>query len=200
MRTSSIIAIALAASWMTLVPAPRIAAQSVSVGVGVYGGPRHLPPFPYFGVYPLHYPGFYGNGMSMYGPPVPTYGPIPGTFGASDHRVNQNGPAIGFPIGIYATYSRPRPLPLLDDVALRPDPNTLLVEVRVPLENAIVFINDQVTKQNGEVRFFSSPPLRNGNRYQYTVRAVWTIDGQRNDRTLTITGNPGERVIADFVK
>ena len=32
------------------------------------------------------YNGFYSNGFSEYGPPVPTYAPVPGMFGGSDQR------------------------------------------------------------------------------------------------------------------
>lgn len=183
-------------------------AQGVGVGAGIYGRPRPYPAYPYFGVFPFDYPGFYGNGMSMYGPPVPTYGPIPGTFGASDYRVNQNAPWLGFP-GIYATWSPSRPLlgrnrepGMLDGEAIRGavDNDVLMVEVHVPLDNVIVFINDKLTKQNGVVRYFASPPLKAEERFQYTVRAVWTIDGRRNDKSIVVEGKPGDRVVADFIK
>jgi uncharacterized protein (TIGR03000 family) len=208
MRLTSISTIAVGALFASLAVADRAAAQSVGVGVGIYSRPRYLPAQPYFGAYPLTYPGFYGNGMSMYGPPVPTYGPVPGTFGASDNRVNQNAPFVGFPIGIYATYSRSRAVairngePLLLDDAMRGplDNDKLIVEVRVPLDNVIVFVNDRVTKQNGIVRYFSSPPLKQDESFHYTVRAVWTINGLRNDKTLVVEGKPGERVVADFLK
>ncbi len=68
----------------TLGYGPRI---GVGVGYG-YGG------FPYGFGYPFGFPGFYGysgragsvwsNGLSLYGPPVPVYGPIPGVFGNND--------------------------------------------------------------------------------------------------------------------
>jgi uncharacterized protein (TIGR03000 family) len=204
----SILPFTLVAVLSGLTLAGRVEAQTFGVGIGIYSGPRY-PAYPYFGAYPLAYRGFYGNGMSMYGPPVPTYGPIPGTFGGSDYRVNQNAPYIGFPVGIYASYSKTRAVvdgngepPLLNPDAVRSATanNALLVEIRVPLDNVIVFINDQLTKQNGNVRYFSSPPLKPGETYQYTIRAVWTIDGQRNDKTLTLQGKPGERMVADFLR
>ena len=65
--------------------------SGVSVGVGVgygrgygpYWGPGWGPGWGYggWGVMPFDYGGFYGNGLSRYGPPVPTYKPIPGVFG-----------------------------------------------------------------------------------------------------------------------
>ena len=51
----------------------------MGVGYGYGAGP-------YWGVMPFYYDGFYGNGLSMYGPPVPTGKPIPGVFGGGDSR------------------------------------------------------------------------------------------------------------------
>ena len=50
---------------------------------------RTYPGYGYGGFYPYYgYDGFYSNGFSMYGPPVPTYGPVPGYFGGGDQRLN----------------------------------------------------------------------------------------------------------------
>src|SRR5436190_23532347 len=66
-------------------------AQSVYGGVGLgirpyglYGG--YYPG--YLGVYPGAYNGFWSNGLSLYGPPVPTYVTVPGTFGGADQRLS----------------------------------------------------------------------------------------------------------------
>src|SRR5256885_3523121 len=66
----------------------RAQARGGGVGVGFgYGGYWGRPGFgPYWGIYPNYYHGFYGNGLSMYGPPVPTYKPIPGVFGGGDSQ------------------------------------------------------------------------------------------------------------------
>lgn len=58
-------------------------------GPGFGFGPRVGPWFgPGVWGYPFFFSGAYGgfwlNGNSLYGPPVPTYGPIPGSFGGSD--------------------------------------------------------------------------------------------------------------------
>ncbi|HEY8504644.1 MAG TPA: hypothetical protein VIL46_08680, partial [Gemmataceae bacterium] len=64
---------------------------SWAFGPAIYVGPVYGPGGYYFGphpgVYLGHYDGFYGNGFSMYGPPVPTAGPIPGYFGGSNQRL-----------------------------------------------------------------------------------------------------------------
>src|SRR5262245_40629173 len=66
-------------------------AQNVGVGVGVgprpYGGLYGGISTGYLGVYPGGYNGFWSNGFSMYGPPVPTYGSVPGYFGGVDQRL-----------------------------------------------------------------------------------------------------------------
>ncbi|MCE9533045.1 MAG: TIGR03000 domain-containing protein [Planctomycetes bacterium] len=189
----------------------------VGVGVGVGVGPRGYG-YPYygpgFGIYPYDYRGFYGNGVSMYGPPVPTYGIVPGTFGASDNRVNQNAPFFGTGMGWWGYRSpSPRPTPnfafnppatridangnIVTDV---PDQGVLSIEVIVPIENAFVFINDQLTKQTGTSRVFTSPMIQKDEVCEYDVRAEWIIDGKKTSLTQTVSGKPGQRVVADFVK
>jgi uncharacterized protein (TIGR03000 family) len=89
-------------------------------------GPRTAPPWGYYGLeggpfvtYPWgYYSGRAGqnwsNGLSLYGPPVPTYGPIPGYMGASDRNmVWRDAPRLGIGygwVGVYAASPRPRPL------------------------------------------------------------------------------------------
>ncbi len=190
--------------------------RAYGVGVGVYNGP-HPSGGPYngplYGVSPLYYRGFYGNGMSMYGPPVATYGPIPGTFGGSDYRLTQNAPFFGTSLGWMGSRSpSPRPTPNLNfnppafpndggpRIEQIPEGGTpLVVEVRVPLENAIVFVNNEVTRQQGVVRRYASPPLKSDEEFEYTIRAEWIINGQRTSLTKKITGKPGETIVADFM-
>src|SRR6266446_4839680 len=64
----------------------------------VYGGGWNG----YLGIFPGSYNGFWSNGFSQYGPPVPTYGSVPGVFGGSDQRLSnfsninfQNGAEFG---------------------------------------------------------------------------------------------------------
>src|SRR5436853_568690 len=67
-------------------------AQYIGGGIGIrpsgpYGG--YYPG--YLGVFPGGYNGFWSNGFSMYGPPVPTYGTVAGTFGGGDQRLSNFG-------------------------------------------------------------------------------------------------------------
>ncbi len=192
---------------------------AIGIGVGFSFGPGSYGPYasPAIGAYPLWYPGYYGNGISMYGPPVPTYAPVPGTFGASDNSVIQNAPMLGVGLGFSFDHPTPPPAvvppavaapardePLVLDpkmLGLQIDDKMMIVEVRLPIENAAVFFNDQFTNTKGPLRLFSSPAnLKPGQSYQYTVRAEWIIDGQKVSKTLKVTGTPGQRVVADFVK
>src|SRR5688500_2454529 len=69
------------------ITAPAAHAQQVGVGVtpfGVRGG--YWPG--YLGYFPGAYQGFWSNGFSLYGPPVPTYGTVPGYFGGADQRLS----------------------------------------------------------------------------------------------------------------
>jgi uncharacterized protein (TIGR03000 family) len=91
-------------------------------------GPRVAPPWGYPGLvggpfvtYPWGWPGYSGrlgqnwsNGLSLYGPPVPVYGPVPGILGAPDqHLAWRDAPRLGIGygwVGIYAASPRPKPL------------------------------------------------------------------------------------------
>ena len=133
----------------------------VFIGTGGYGG-GYLGG-PGFGFYPSYYNGFYGNGFSAYGPPVPTYATIPGVFGGSDQRnygtppgilgqgsygyggfgyggYGHGGPGVGFGLGRYGYRSpSPRPIPNFDYVAsdelnLLPVPEERLVSRPLTIE------------------------------------------------------------------
>src|SRR5437763_1833648 len=83
-------------------------AFGLGIGWGYGGGP-------YGGVMPLYYPGFYGSGLSMYGPPVPTGVPIPGVFGGGDSRffdpIPPAYPYPGWVGGGWVPLAKPGPLP-----------------------------------------------------------------------------------------
>jgi uncharacterized protein (TIGR03000 family) len=91
-------------------------------------GPTVAPPWGYYGLeggpfvgYPWGWPYYsaragqnWSNGLSLYGPPVPVYGPVPGIIGNSD-LVHQwrDVPSLGIGygwVGVYAASPRPRPL------------------------------------------------------------------------------------------
>lgn len=194
---------------------PFVNYDPLGPNIGVYSG---------FGYGGYGYPGFYGfpgrvgnqwsNGLSLYGPPVPVYGPIPGVFGNNDlvrnYRAAPGIAGYGW-VGIYAASPRPRhpsvsvwptvervgPVPA--DVV--PAPSTggcLILSVKVPQPTAEVTVDGKRTVQTGTDRIFESPPLEAGQVYKYTVTARWVERGQTVEVSREVTGNPGEVVRVDF--
>jgi uncharacterized protein (TIGR03000 family) len=178
----------------------------------------------YFG-----HPGFFGfsgragsswsNGLSLYGPPVPVYGPIPGVMGNNDLvRQWRSTLAPGFAgygwIGIYAASPRLRPAtvsvwPQVESLpataateAIPPARNggCLTISVKLPQPAAEVFVDGRKTSQTGTDRIFESPPIEAGKPYQYTLTARWIERGQVIETSRVVTGTPGEVVRVDFTK
>jgi uncharacterized protein (TIGR03000 family) len=192
-----------------------------------YGGFGY-PGFGYgggFGYSGFGYPGFirysgragssWSNGLSLYGPPVPVSGPIPGVFG-NDALVQQwrstlapgyAGAGVG--IGIYATFPRYRVLsgpPVVESVSSGPAApvpaakvgGSLILSVKVPQPAAEVRVNGRPTAQTGTDRIYETPPLEAGKSYTYTVTARWMERGQVFEMSKAVTGTPGEVVRVDF--
>lgn len=184
-------------------------AQNRSFGVGVGVGYGYGPYWgPGWGVYPAYYPGFYGNGLSLYGPPVPTYRPIPGVFGGGDSQYFGLPPLYrpGFYNFAYVPLSKPAPLPAAiadaPPIEVLPAPaakaGPLEVEVRVPRADAKVFIDGVESKGEGRVRPFATPELEAGQEARYEIRVEWTVGGLTTTHTKTITGRAGGRVVVDI--
>lgn len=209
-----------------LVPGTGLAGdRRVGVGVGVGVGPGWgypgLAGGPYVG-YPwgpsFGWPGFIGatgsfwtNGLSLYGPPVPVYGPIPGVFGNDDLvRQWRQHPGIaqfGW-VGVYRASPRPKPptvsvWPSEEPLAPAVPPGAggpcLVLSVKVPQPAAEVLVGGVKTAQTGTDRVFESPPLEAGKDYQYEVTARWIQGGVTMEKTKTVTGKPGEVVRVDFM-
>jgi uncharacterized protein (TIGR03000 family) len=223
----------LALACVALAPNTARAQPNVFVGVGHYPyGPRVAPAWGYPGLaggpfvgYP-YYPGFFGfsgragsswsNGLSLYGPPVPVYGPIPGVLGNDDLvRQWRSTLPVGFQgygwVGVYAASPRLRPntvsvRPLIESFgsappvrgSAAPTGGCLIVSVKVPQPTAEVFVDGTKTAQTGTDRTFESPPLEAGKKYAYTVTARWIENGRAVERSMQVTGEPGEVVRADF--
>jgi uncharacterized protein (TIGR03000 family) len=170
-------------------------------GMAVYGG-----------IYGGYYPGFYSNGFSMYGPPVPTYGPVAGSFGGSDQRFYNYYPGFGLNVPLNRSYppggsyrTPPPPLPTGLPSMFYPTPQLtypapIVVEVIVPDAAAEVVFDGTATDQAGTSRRFQSPPLPMGKTYQYEVRARWQENGAEQGRTRIIPVQAGQRVVVDFTQ
>jgi uncharacterized protein (TIGR03000 family) len=187
-------------------------AWGVGVGVGVGYGPYWGP---YWGggwaYQPNYYGGTWGNGLSMYGPPVPTGKPVPGMFGGGDSQffplprlypgwvyevyVPVHSPAT-LPPGLIQGDSPfnklPPPAPLLDK------PTALEIEVRLPQEDARIFVDGAATKSSGIVRTFATPPQDRVQTLIYDIRAEWMVDGRTTTHTKRVIGRPGERIVVEF--
>lgn len=173
----------------------------VGVGVGVGIGPGYAYPFgysyyPWWG-YPGGYNGFYSNGFSMYGPPVPTYGPQAGTFGASDQRIDAFRGQFP-PYGVYGYGDEP---PLAAPVVVEPPgakPLTTQIDVHLPDPEAVVIFDGRDTGSTGADRTFRTPPLNAGPLYKFDIVARWTEGGQPVEKRETIQFRAGQRVRVTF--
>ncbi len=171
------------------------------------------------------YNGFYSNGFSEYGPPVPTYAPVPGMFGGSDQRFlgNNPGPFTRTPItagdvklkydgpvinsnadaSIPITPLRQIPATPISDVVREPvalpTRAKLAMDLIVP-DNAQVFFDDAATSQIGKVRSYVSPEKALGDPVEYQVRVDWIENGVPMTKKRKVTGNAGERVVVDLTK
>jgi uncharacterized protein (TIGR03000 family) len=182
---------------------------------GLIGGP-------YVG-YPWGWPGYSGragqnwsNGLSLHGPPVPVYGPVPGYLGASDqNHVWRDAPRLGIGygwVGIYAASPRPRPLtvnvwPVIESVptpvapeaaVVPPAGAALILSVKVPQPSAEVFVDGVKTAQTGTDRTYESPPLEVGKQYKYELTVRWLEGGKVREVKKAVVGAPGEVVRVDF--
>lgn len=213
----------------------------VGPGAGYYGGPyRHgkygplpppywnypgLPPGPFTTYdYPFYgWPGYRGaaggfwtNGLSLYGPPVPVYGPIPGVLGNDDFvRQWKHNPSLGWGLGWFGYYSpspRPRPVsvsvwPVVESVPsvgaivvdMPPVPEgCVILSVKLPQPAAEVLVDGVKTIQTGTDRIFESPPSESGKEIRYQMTARWVERGVTIEETRTVGGKPGEVVRVDF--
>jgi uncharacterized protein (TIGR03000 family) len=112
----------------------------IGIGIGGYaGGAAFAYPGFGFGYYPGGYRGFWSNGFSLYGPPVPTYGIVPGTFGGSDQRIYPLAPIWFPPPSFHAAppggpplvvnpFGPPPPLPPVGPAETAPEPRPFLLK------------------------------------------------------------------------
>jgi uncharacterized protein (TIGR03000 family) len=166
--------------------------------VGIYGAI-----WPGYG----SYNGFWSNGFSLYGPPVPTYGSIPGVFGGSDQRLYnfsniniQNGAEFGLgtpgaggggPRRRFYTAGTPtNPAATMGQAT---------IDVRVPAVDAEVYFEGTNTRHTGLRRLFLSPPVQVGTTYYYKIRARWKQqDGTFTDQERSVGVRANETTIVDF--
>lgn len=182
---------------------------TVSVGVGMWPGYGNRWGWPAAGG------AFWTNGLSLYGPPVPTYGPVPGTFGGGDaHRFYSNPPLFGYGL-YYFGYRSPSPRLANPTVNVYPpgqepvrqrlltppsNAKCCRLEVTLPHPEADVWLNTTAVKGTGTERAFESPELEAGKTYKYEVIARWQQDGREKAESRTVTVAAGQTVVADFTQ
>jgi uncharacterized protein (TIGR03000 family) len=191
-----------------VMPAAAARAQFVGVGVarpgGIYG--TYSPSV--YGVFSGGYQGFYSNGFSAYGPPVPTYGSVPGYFGGADQRLSnfpniyiQNGAEFGLGgSGAGGGGPRRRHWSGVEGTAAPSIPTgQALIDVRLPTADAEVSFEGNNTRQTGPRRMFQSPVVQVGTTYYYKVRARWKQpDGTIADQERSVGVRANETTVVDF--
>jgi uncharacterized protein (TIGR03000 family) len=177
-----------------------VAVSADSARAQVYGG---------FGYYPGVYNGFWSNGFTMYGPPVPTYGSIPGYYGGSDQRLNnynfsniniQNGASLGLGTpGSGGAGPRRRHWYGSDAAATNVVTGQGTVDVRVPVANAEVYFEGMNTGHAGVRRVFLTPTIEAGVTHFYKIRAKWKLpDGTVADQEKSVAVRANMVSVVDF--
>ena len=157
-------------------------------GGGFHGGGFHGGGYGYrgFGGYGYrgygwgggYYPYYYGLGYGY-----PYYG---NSYSSYPYYPYYNYPAAGYTGGYQSYY------PVTTTPAQAP--NSVRLNIWVPVANAKVWIDNTLTQQAGTYRQFESPALTPGSNYSYTVRAQWTQDGKPVERSQTVSFHAGEQV------
>ena len=129
-------------------------------------------PFPYysygyFGYYPSAFGSQWSNGYSLYGPPVPTYGPVAGAFGGSDQRLN------------YTRLDDPRPFVSrgprsADDLVTL---TFALIDLKLPAADAKVTVNGRRSPKLESSSRFALPICRRANQ----PATACDMDGRRSN-------------------
>jgi uncharacterized protein (TIGR03000 family) len=57
-------------------------------------------------------------------------------------------------------------------------PDAGMLRIRAPDVRARITVNDRPISNIGDIRYYVTPLLQEGQPYRYTVRAVWERDGQ----------------------
>ena len=165
--------------------------------------------------YPAAFGSFWSNGLSLYGPPVPTFGVTPGSFGGSDAHRNY------FLQSYYSMdwdsyrYKSQMPYgwepsakwngdcricaPIVVTLPAASALDKARFAVRVPHPDAELWIGSTKLKPSGMDRSFETPALESGKNYDYEFIARWTDErGERRAESRTVTVKGGDSVDVNF--
>lgn len=193
--------------------------------VGPAWGPGWAGNYPYFWGIPGAAGSVWTNNLSLYGPPIPTYAPVPGAFGQADmSRLFFDQPPPGFYGGVFPRGAlggglgwhgrdSPSPRPAASSVNVYPTgaasvsvvgndgstpANCIRVCVKLHDPDATLWVERQPVELTGTERVFESPDLEPGETYRYEVIAKWHTGGREMAETRTVTAKPGDVVTVDF--
>ncbi len=185
----------------TVVPAVDPMAVPVAVPGGSYGSISQpvyaTPTYGYSGMTPG---AVYGGGTpidSGYVNPGYSLGEIPIDGGYIDQSgapgaLQNVSPGSGSVIQGNGDLQVPPPGPDNDSTRIsNPSKNSAVLTLNVP-EDAKVYINDKLTRTDGESRSYVSRNLKPNRKYQYLVKAVVVRDGKDVVRTQMVTIKTGE--------
>jgi uncharacterized protein (TIGR03000 family) len=170
------------------------ASAQVYVGVGTppigYAtiGPYAYYSYGYFGYYPSAWGSQWSNGLTLYGPPVPTYSAVAGAFGGSDQRLN------------YTRLYDPRPF--APRGPLSPDDFVTVtfaeIDLKLPAADAKVTVNGKALTETGVERSFRATNLPQGMTSRLTMHVTWTEGGQVKHAGRDIDVRGGQHVKVDL--
>jgi uncharacterized protein (TIGR03000 family) len=146
-----------------------------------------------------HFFGFYGFGLGFY----PWFGD---DYYGYPRRFYDYFPE--YAVGSYAAYRVPGAdhqayypqgaEEALAESSFTPDPNAVMIGVRVP-PDAEIWVNGDKTQMSGRFREFMSPPLDPNKNYTYDLQAQWTQNGQVVSQERKIAVRAGQHVGVDFL-
>lgn len=85
-------------------------------------------------------------------------------------------------------------------IPTEPVNNDARIEVRLPVADAVIALNGDLTRSTGTERLFSTPPLESGFTYSYQIVATWMQGGEKVRVERTIQVAPGRTTLVDFTR
>lgn len=155
----------------------------VGVGVGVW-------PYGNFGFFPSAYSSSWSNGFTLYGPPVPTYGAVPGAFGGYDQRISN------FRYGYAALYADKFHAPPQGEGLVRP--TYIQFELTVPDVDADVTVNSIPLKSKGTQRTFRATGVVPNADNLFTFHVRWSVEGRTYRQDREVLARAGTTVKLDL--
>jgi len=124
------------------------------------------------------YYGNYNPSNTYYGEPAPYNNFSPGYYSSPDYVYSNSMNAAQGRSSFYM------------------EPNTAVVTVTLPREDAQVWFDSSATQQRGMERTFGTPALQQAGTY--TVKARWMENGRPVERQRSVRVQPGQAVRVDF--